>query len=78
VIIIPSHAARGIVVNGLRYGHPLMRLSRDAGKLVEVRYEPFDMSLIYAFVDGQWLPCTADAFLQVQGAIGAGMRIDPG
>ena len=44
-----------------------MRSSRDAGKFVEVRYEPFDMCLAYAFVDGQWLPCTADAFLQVQG-----------
>jgi len=60
-------AARGVVVNGLRYYNPLMRFSRDAGKRVEVRYEPFDMSLVYAFVDGQWLTCTADAFLQVQG-----------
>src|SRR5258707_12938033 len=60
-------AARGIVVNGLRYGHPLMRTSRDAGNPVEVRYEPFDMSVAYAFVDGQWVTCTADAFLQVQG-----------
>ena len=60
-------AARGVVVNGLRYYHPLMRFSREAGKRVEVRYDPFDMSLAYAFVDGQWLMCTADAFLQVQG-----------
>jgi len=60
-------AARGMVVNGLRYGHPLIRSSRDAGKPVEVRYEPFDMSVAYAFVDGQWLTCTADALLQVQG-----------
>jgi putative transposase len=60
-------ASRGIVVNGLRYGHPLIRSSRDAGKSVEVRYEPFDMSIAYAFVEGQWLQCTADAFLQVQG-----------
>src|SRR5262249_2787860 len=60
-------AARGVVVNGLRYYHPLMRSSREAGKRVEVRYDPFDMSLAYAFVDGQWLHCTADAFLQVQG-----------
>ena len=60
-------AARGVVVNGLRYYNPLMRSSREAGKRVEVRYEPFDMSLVYAFVDGQWLQCTADAFLQVQG-----------
>jgi len=34
---------------------------------VPVRYEPFDMSIAYAFVDGQWLKCTADAFFQVQG-----------
>src|SRR6266700_6074803 len=60
-------ASRGIVVNGLRYWNPLMRSSRDAGKQVEVRYDPFDMSLAHAFVDGQWLRCTADAFLQVQG-----------
>lgn len=60
-------ATRGIVVNGLRYSHPLMRSSREAGKQVEVRYEPFNMGIAYAFVDGQWLTCTADAFLQVQG-----------
>ena len=60
-------AARGVVVNGLRYYHPLMRSSREAGKPVEVRYEPFDMGIAYAFVDGQWLTCTADAFLQMQG-----------
>ena len=61
------NAARGIVVNGLRYGNPLMRSSPDTGSSVPVRYDPFDMSIAYAFVEGQWLQCTADAFLQVQG-----------
>jgi putative transposase len=42
-------AARGIVVNGLRYGHPLMRSSPEGGKRVEVRYDPFEMSVAYAF-----------------------------
>ncbi len=60
-------SARGILVNGLRYSHPLMRSTPDVGKCVPVRYEPFDMGRAYAFVEGQWLPCTADAFLQVQG-----------
>ena len=59
--------ARGIVVNGLRYWNPLMRSSPEAGRCVPVRYEPFDMSIAHAFVDGQWLKCTADAFFQVQG-----------
>jgi putative transposase len=60
-------ASRGIVVNGLRYGHPLMRSSRDAGHSVQVRYDPFDISVAYAFVNGQWLQCTADAYFSVQG-----------
>lgn len=59
--------ARGIVINGLRYWNPLMRSSPEAGRCVPVRYEPFDMSIAYAFIDGQWLKCTADAFVQVQG-----------
>jgi putative transposase len=58
---------RGVVVNGLRYRHPLMHNSKDVGKCVPVLYEPFDMGRAYAFVEGQWLPCTADALLQVQG-----------
>jgi putative transposase len=60
-------ASRGIVVNGLRYGHPLMRSSKDAGHPVPVRYEPFDLSIAYAFVEGQWLQCSADAYLSVEG-----------
>ncbi|GHO92676.1 hypothetical protein KSF_027240 [Reticulibacter mediterranei] len=60
-------ASRGIVVNGLRYWNPLMRGASDTGRPVPVRYEPFNMGLVYAFVDGQWLTCTADTFLLVQG-----------
>ena len=60
-------ASRGIVVNGLRYWNPLMRGALDVGRPVPVWYEPFNMGITYAFVDGQWLTCTADAFLQVQG-----------
>jgi len=47
-------ASRGIVVNGLRYWNPLMRGASDAGRSVPVRYEPFNMGIAYAFVDGQW------------------------
>ena len=32
-------AARGIVVNGLRYYHPLMRSAKDAGKQVETVHD---------------------------------------
>ncbi|GHO56242.1 hypothetical protein KSB_47170 [Ktedonobacter robiniae] len=57
----------GVIINGLHYHHPLMNESEDVGKCVPVRYEPFNMARAYAFVDGQWLPCTADIFLLVEG-----------
>ncbi len=45
----------------------LDRQDRIIVPLTEWYRLPFDMGLAYAFVDGQWLQCTADAFLQVQG-----------
>ena len=61
------HLSRGLTVNWLHYWHPAMRSPQVAGRTVPVRYEPFDMSVVYAFVDGQWLECIADAFAQVHG-----------
>ncbi len=57
----------GVIINGLHYHHPLMNESEDVGKCVPVRYEPFNIARAYAFVEGQWLPCTADIFLLVEG-----------
>jgi putative transposase len=57
----------GVIINGLHYHHPLMNESEDVGKCVPVRYEPFNMARAYAFVEGQWLPCTADIFLLIEG-----------
>jgi hypothetical protein len=51
----------------LRYWNPLTSSPQVAGTSVLVRYEPFDMSVAYAFIEGQSLECAADAFLQVQG-----------
>jgi len=59
--------SRGIVVNGLRYWNPLMRSPLVAQSSVAVRYEPFDMSVVYAFIGDQWLECVADQILCVQG-----------
>jgi len=59
--------SRGITVNWLHYWHPAFRQPQVARSAVPVRYEPFDMSVVYAFVEGQWLECVADAFAQVHG-----------
>ncbi len=61
------HRSRGITVNGLQYWNERMHASDMAGHSVPVRFEPYDMGVIYAFIDGQWLECIADNYAQVHG-----------
>lgn len=61
------HAARGITVNGLRYWNAVFANRGIAGSSVPVRYEPYDMGVVYVFVQGQWLECIADSYAQVHG-----------
>jgi putative transposase len=61
------YRGRGITVNGLQYWHERMMASDIAGQTVPVRFEPYDMGVVYAYIDGQWLGCIADAYAQVHG-----------
>ncbi len=65
--VVKIHQGRGITVNGLQYWHECMRSPSIAGQFVPVRYEPYNMGFAYAYIDGQWVECIADAFLQVHG-----------
>lgn len=60
-------ASRGITVNGLRYWNAAFQNPDVAGSAVPVLYEPYDMGVAYAFVQGQWLECIADDYAQVHG-----------
>ncbi|MBV9690882.1 MAG: Mu transposase C-terminal domain-containing protein [Ktedonobacteraceae bacterium] len=60
-------ASRGITVNGLRYWNPAFAHPDVTGSQPEVRYEPYDMGVVYVFVRGQWLECLADNYAQVHG-----------
>jgi putative transposase len=64
---VKIHPSRGITVNGLHYWHESMRSTDQSGRTVPVRYEPFDMGFVYAYIGGQWLECIADAFASVHG-----------
>jgi putative transposase len=61
------HPARGITVNSLHYWHDSMRSASVSGQTVPVRYEPFDLGFVYAYIGGQWIECIADAFAHVHG-----------
>jgi putative transposase len=56
-----------MTINGLQYWHERMMASDTAGQTVPVRFEPYDMGRAYAYIDGQWLECIADAYAQVHG-----------
>jgi len=62
---VKIHPSRGITVNGLQYWHESMRSTQVAGLTVAVRYEPYDMGVVFAYIGGQWLECIADAYGQV-------------
>jgi putative transposase len=47
---VKVHPARGIRVNGLHYWHDSMQTSQVAGQTVPVRYEPYDMGVVYAYM----------------------------
>jgi putative transposase len=57
--------SRGITVNSLHYWNDQMRSPQVWGKTVPVRFEPYDMGVVYAFIEGQWLECVADEYAQV-------------
>ncbi|GER89911.1 hypothetical protein KDW_40730 [Dictyobacter vulcani] len=65
--VVKIHQSRGITVNGLQYWHECMRSPAVFGKSVPVRYEPYNMGFAYAYIDGQWIECIAETFLQVHG-----------
>jgi putative transposase len=49
--------ADGVKINYLYYSAPTLRLA--FGKKVPIRFEPADMSIAYALVDGRWIELTS-------------------
>jgi putative transposase len=45
---------RGVKVNGEYYWHELFGNGRHEGKDFAVRWDPFDLGHVYAYVDGRW------------------------
>jgi putative transposase len=57
--------ADGVKINYLYYNAP--KLQRAFNKKVPVRFEPLDMSVAYALVDGEWLELSSRFALQLRG-----------
>jgi len=48
---------QGIKVHGIWYWHNALR--RLLGQSVPVRYDPYDISVTYVYVEGRWIRCTS-------------------
>lgn len=49
---VKIHSSRGITVNGLHYWNESMRSPQVTGLTVPIRYEPYDMGVVYAYIGG--------------------------
>jgi putative transposase len=52
--VIPGH---GVKVHYLFYWHEALRHPEVERTRVPVRYDPFNIGVVYAYVHGQWVPC---------------------
>jgi len=50
----------GVKINYIRYWCDAFRSPAVQGSQVPVRYDPFNMGIAYAFVQGQWIQCISE------------------
>ncbi len=58
---------RGVKVNYLYYWSEAFLSSTVERTQVPVRYEPFDIGVAYAYVQGRWVQCRSEYYLQFRG-----------
>jgi putative transposase len=62
---------RGVKINYVYYWSDEFRPATMEHSQVPVRYDPFDIGTAYAFVQGRWVPCISEYYLQWKRALGA-------
>jgi putative transposase len=58
---------KGIKLFGHYYQNELFSERDLVGQSVPIRYDPFNIGEIYAFMLGQWLPCKSQFYAQLSG-----------
>ena len=58
---------KGIKLFGHYYQNDLFASRELIGQSVPIRYDPFDIGVLYAFVRNQWLPCQSQFYAQLSG-----------
>jgi putative transposase len=60
----PGH---GVKIHNIYYWSNIFRDPEVEKSMVEVRYDPFDASIAYALVKGQWVKCISSYYQYLQG-----------
>jgi putative transposase len=58
---------RGVKINYVYYSSKVFALPEVEGTDVLVRYDPFDIGVAYAYVQGNWVKCLSEYYLQLRG-----------
>ena len=60
-------ATRGVQINGFKYWNKAFRISKVAGTLVKVRYDPFNIGIAYARVEEKWVEGISEYYSVLKG-----------
>lgn len=64
---VKIHPTQGIQIKYLHYWSNLFRDPELQNQQVDVRYDPFDAGVAYAYVRGQWVECISEYYSVFQG-----------
>ena len=56
-----------VKINSIYYWSNLFRNPEIENTLVPIRYDPFNIGIAYAFVQGQWVECISQYYSEFQG-----------
>jgi putative transposase len=59
--------SRGVKINSVYYWSNLFRNPEIENTSVPIRYDPFNIGIAYAFVQGQWVECISQYYSEFQG-----------
>ena len=61
------HPTQGIQIRGIHYWNSAFREGSIHKTYVEIRYDPFDVGIAYAYIRGQWLQCISEYYTIFKG-----------
>jgi hypothetical protein len=64
---VKVHPTQGIQIRGIHYWNSVFRDPNIHKTYVDIRYDPFDVGIAYAYVRGQWIKCLSEYYAIFKG-----------